>query len=138
MTDKKMVTGIVSLIVVAAATMALLLGLAPQYEIYASRARGQAALAEAESSKKIAIETARAKVESAKMEADAEVERARGVAEANKIIGDSLKGNESYLRYLWITGMDADAQKTVVYVPTEAGLPLLEAQRLATPPSAGE
>ena len=37
--------------------------------------------------------------------AQAEIERAKGVAEANRIIGDSLKGNESYLRYLWISGL---------------------------------
>ena len=54
--------------------------------------------------------------------------RAKGVAQANQIIGESLKNNESYLRYLWITEV-ANNQKgaTVVYVPTEANMPILEA-----------
>jgi hypothetical protein len=52
--------------------------------------------------------------------------KAEGVAKANKIIGDSLKGNESYLRYLWIEKM-TETGKEVIYVPTEAGLPILEA-----------
>ena len=68
--------------------------------------------------------------ESAKMLGEAEVERARGVAEANKIIGESLHNNEAYLRYLWINGLkDNGHAPQVIYVPTEAGLPILEAGR---------
>ena len=44
-------------------------------------------------------------MDSAKLLADAEVERAKGVAQANAIIGDSLKNNEEYLRYLYINGI---------------------------------
>lgn len=90
---------------------------------------GEAILLKAENEKKAAIEESRAKLESAKMLAQAEVERAKGVAEANRIIGDSLKGNESYLRYRWIEGLQTN-QMQVIYVPTEANLPLLESQRL--------
>lgn len=92
---------------------------------------GEAALLEAESSKKIAIESAKATLESAKMLAEAEVERAKGVAKANAIIGDSLKGNEAYLRYLYIANLDkAEANRSIntIYIPTEAGLPILEAR----------
>jgi len=56
-------------------------------------------------------------------EAEAEVERARGVAEANDIIAGSLEGNEEYLRYLWINGLQTN-QMQVIYVPTEANLPI--------------
>jgi hypothetical protein len=59
--------------------------------------------------------------------ADAEVIRAEGVAKANKIIGDSL--TEGYLRYLWIQGLQTN-QMQVVYVPTEANLPIMESHRL--------
>jgi hypothetical protein len=48
-------------------------------------------------------------------------------------IGDSLKGNEAYLRYLWINNSDGNGDKQVIYVPTEAGLPILEAGRLKAP-----
>ncbi len=68
-------------------------------------------------------------MESSKHLADAEVIRARGVAEANKIIGDSLQGNEGYLRYLWITSLENSNQQ-VIYIPTEANLPILEASRM--------
>lgn len=92
------------------------------------KAKGEAELLESESSKKIAIESAKATLESAKLLAQAEVERAKGVAEANRIIGDSLKSNESYLRYLYLVNLEkAEQNGTVIYVPTEAGLPILEA-----------
>lgn len=98
----------------------------PRYRIYRQDYRGQAALREAEWTKKILIEEAKAKKESASLQAEAEIERAKGVAEANRIIGDSLRGNEAYLRYLWINGLQEDSN-AVIYVPTEAGLPILEA-----------
>lgn len=100
----------------------------PQYQVYQSRLAGEAMLAHAQASKEVAVAEAKAKMESATLLAKAEVERAKGVAEANKIIGDSLKGNESYLRYLWISGLESN-NPTVIYVPTEAGLPILEASR---------
>jgi len=106
----------------------------PNYTVYEQRLAGEAMLAHAQASKEVAVAEARAKMESATLLAQAEVERAKGVAAANKIIGDSLKGNDAYLRYLWITDVAGNNQgKTVVYVPTEANLPILEASRHTTP-----
>ena len=65
----------------------------------------------------------KAKLDSAKLLGDAEVERAKGVAQANKIIGDSLKGNDAYLRYLWIN--EISNQPNAMYIATEGGLPIL-------------
>lgn len=100
----------------------------PHYTVFEQGMAGQARLKEAESSRRILIEEANAKREAARALAEAEIERAKGVAEANKIIGDSLKGNDSYLRYLWIQGLN-DGTSEVIYIPTEANLPLLEATR---------
>ncbi len=106
----------------------------PAYTVYEQRMAGEAMLAHAQSSKEVAVAEAKAKMESATLLAQAEVERAKGVAAANKIIGDSLKENESYLRYLWITEVaNNQGGKTVVYVPTETNLPLLEATRHSQP-----
>lgn len=98
----------------------------PKYNVWQSGLEGQAELKRAEQNKQIAIEEAKAKKEAAQSLADAEIIRAEGVAKANKIIGDSLKGNEAYLRYLWIDSLNNN-QQNVIYVPTEAGLPILEA-----------
>ncbi len=99
------------------------------YNVWASRKAGEAELARAESNRQIKTLEAKAAQESAHHLAEAEVIRAQGVAKANQIIGDSLNGNEAYLRYLWIQGLQTN-QMQVVYVPTEANLPLLEAKRL--------
>ena len=69
------------------------------------------------------------KEESAQMLANAEITRAKGVAKANEIIGDSLKGNESYLHYLWIHNLES-TKNQVIYIPTEASLPILESNRI--------
>ena len=64
-------TSFVSLIIII-----LLCGLlygCPQYDVYASRLSGQAQLAEAESNRKIAIEEAEAKKQSAQALSEAEV-----------------------------------------------------------------
>lgn len=98
------------------------------YDVWAQGKEGEAELARAESNRQIKTLEAKAAMESAKHLADAEIIRSRGVAEANRIIGDSLKGNESYLRYLWIDGL-AQGKNQVIYVPTEANLPILEATR---------
>lgn len=104
----------------------------PQYNVYNQKLAGEAELARAESNRKIAIAEAEAKRESAKALSEAEIIRAEGVAKANSIIGDSLKNNEAYLRYLYITGLNDSDDKgnKIIYVPTEAGLPILEAGRL--------
>ena len=98
----------------------------PQYKVWQQRLAGQAELARPEQNRKIAIQEAEAKKESARALAEAEIIRAEGVAKANSIIGESLRGNEGYLRYLWIQTLN-DNPQNVIYVPTEAGLPILEA-----------
>ena len=99
---------------------------------------GKSILVKAESEKKALIEEAKAKNEAAtlnaearikvaKAEAQAEIERAKGVAEANRIIGKSLEDNDIYLKYLQIEAIK-ESKGSKVYIPTEAGLPILEAK----------
>jgi len=128
--DKKAVTITTMCIATLIATIALGMWGCPTYNVYSSGMSGRAELARAEQNRQIAVHQAKAKVEASKYEADADIERARGVAEANRIIGESLKGNEGYLRYLWIQGL-AENDSDVIYVPTEANLPILEATRSA-------
>ncbi len=101
----------------------------PRYNVWERGKAGEAELRHAEFNRQIATQEAHAKMESAKLLAAAEVERAKGVAQANQIIGDSLKGNDAYLRYLWIQSLGTGSHE-VIYVPTEANLPILEASRL--------
>jgi regulator of protease activity HflC (stomatin/prohibitin superfamily) len=104
----------------------------PVYNVWEAQKRGEAELAQAEQNRQIQVAQSRARMDSAQFEADAEVIRATGVAKANKIIADGLGGESgaNYLRYLWIQGLEGNAGRTIVYVPTEANLPILEAGRL--------
>ena len=104
----------------------------PNYSVWQQGKAGEARLREAESSRQIKIEEAKADLEAAKLYRGAEVERAHGVAEANEIIGNSLDGNDEYLRYLWIDRI-GNHKGEVIYIPTEAGLPILEATRKIQP-----
>jgi regulator of protease activity HflC (stomatin/prohibitin superfamily) len=91
------------------------------------------AMPEAQSSRQVAILEARAKKESAVSLAEAEVIRAEGAAKANHILQNSLGGPEGYLRYLQIQALE-DSKASLIYVPTEAGLPVTEARRLEQQP----
>ncbi len=68
-------------------------------------------------------------LEKAKKDAEIEIARAHGIAESNRIIADSL--SENYLRYRWIEGLHTNSAQ-VIYVPTEANLPILEADRFGS------
>ena len=78
--------------------------------------------------RRVQVVDAEGKRDAAKALAEAEVNRAEGVAKANLIISGSI--TEPYLRYLFIQNVAGTANKEVIYVPTEATLPILEAQRL--------
>jgi regulator of protease activity HflC (stomatin/prohibitin superfamily) len=102
----------------------------PRWNVWRARSQGEAEMARAEQNRRISVLEATAKRDSAKMYAEAEIERAKGVAEANKIIADGLKNNDEYLRYLWIDKVAAGASHEVIYIPTEASMPILESTRL--------
>lgn len=99
----------------------------PTYLVWQQTKKGEAELARAEQNRQIAIQEAKAKEESAKSLANAEIVRAEGIAQANKIIGDSLKNNDAYVRYLWVEAL-RETQNKVIYIPTEAGIPITEAR----------
>lgn len=115
------------LIAAAALTVTCMIG-CPTYSVYSSKMDGEAILAHAQSSREVAVAEAKAKMESASLLAQADTIRAHGVARANAIIGESLKDNEAYLHWLWIDNIEKNPN-TVIYVPTEANLPILEANR---------
>lgn len=100
----------------------------PTYKVWQQNKAGEAELARAEQNRQIAIQEARAKEESAKSLANAEIIRAEGIAEANRIIGDSLKNNDAYIHYLWVEAL-RETRNAIVYIPTEAGIPVTEACR---------
>ncbi len=68
-------------------------------------------------------------LEQAKKEAEIEVARARGAAEAQEIVRSTL--SDSYLQYLWIKTLNENPN--VIYVATESNLPIFKTVSTAGP-----
>lgn len=107
----------------------------PRYSVYQQNLQGKAELARASQNRQIKIQESMAKFEAAVYDKQADSTRAVGVAISNHIIGSSLKGNYEYLQWLWITETATkDVDKEVIYVPTEAKIPIMEAGRITKTP----
>lgn len=117
----KVVCGIVIFFVVMAFVR-------PWYNVWSQEMEGKAEFAKAEQNRKIKIEEARANLEAEKLNAQAEIERAKGAAEAIKIENGSI--TPTYIQYLWVRQQSDLSDKTVIYIPTESNLPLLESTRM--------
>ena len=104
----------------------------PTYNVYSKQMKGKAAYEEAVQNRRIRVLEAQALLDSAELTAKAEIARARGTNEANRIMAESLGGPENYLRWAYINMLQETAGKgdrSVIYLPTEAGMPILEAGR---------
>ena len=95
----------------------------PYYNVWQQEMSGKAEFAKAEQNRKIRIEEAKANLEAEKLNAQAEIERAKGAAEAIKIENGSI--TPAYIQRQQSNLND----KTVIYIPTETNLPVLEAAR---------
>ncbi len=131
MENDNKVAGIFYTFIVLGGVIGLIAGLLwawPLYRVWQREMSGKSKLREAQWSRRIQVEEAQANLESEKLNAMSEVERAKGAAEAIRIEGGTL--TEQYIRYLWVRQQTNLNDKTVIYLPTEAGLPILEANRL--------
>lgn len=118
--------------VIAALVIGAGMAIFPIYGVWQQGLSGEAELARATQNRQIRIERAKAQEQAAVFEAKAEVERAKGVAQANQIIADGLGGPEGYLRWRFIEMLQetGSAGRETIYIPTEAAMPILEAARI--------
>jgi len=99
----------------------------PYYNVWQQEMSGKAEFAKAEQNRKIKIEEAKANLESEKLNAQAEIERAKGAAEAIKIENGQL--TTTYIQYLWVRQQSNNQIQKIIYIPTEASMPILEAKK---------
>lgn len=118
---------IILAVILAVVVLASLFFVIPWYNVWQQEMSGKAEFAKAEQNRKIKIEEAKANLEAEKLNAQAEIERAKGAAEAIRIENGSL--TPTYIQYLWVRQQSNLSDKTVVYIPTEGNLPILEATR---------
>ena len=101
----------------------------PRYNVWQQEMAGKAEFAKAEQNRRIKIEEAKANLEAERLNAEAEIIRATGAAEAIKVENGSI--TPTYIQYLWVRQQTNLNDKTVIYIPTETNLPVMEAVRPA-------
>ncbi len=119
-------------VLLAALLLTLTLLWRPLVGPWAAERAGLAEFRQAEQNRLIRVEEAKSRKEAATFLAEAEIEKARGVAAANDIMAASLGGPEGYLRWKYIDMLEETGQSsnTIVYIPTEGAMPILEAGRV--------
>lgn len=102
----------------------------PVYGVWSAHKSGQADLAQAMNEQQIQIAEAQSRLNAAELNKKAAIIEAEAVAAQIVAIGEKLTEHDLYLKWQWIKMMeDRDSSSDTIYVPTEAGLPLLEATR---------
>lgn len=105
----------------------------PYVRVWSMGLSGKAQMAEAEANRQIKVREAKATRDAAEKLGEAEVIRAKKLKEANELLSNSFGGPENYLRYLYIEGLkdaNANGSAKLIYIATEAGLPVTEAGRV--------
>ncbi|HRO84835.1 MAG TPA: hypothetical protein PK110_08450 [Niabella sp.] len=100
----------------------------PRYNVWQQEMAGKAEMAKAEQNRRILVEEAKARLEAEKLNAEAEVARARGMAEAMQIENGQL--SSIYNQYLFIRTLEKLADKgnlpQIIYMPSEGLVPVLD------------
>jgi hypothetical protein len=99
----------------------------PVWNVWASKKSGEAKLEEAKFAEQVARAEADARLGAAKINKEAAIIEAEAVSEQIAKIGKGLTEHGLYLRWQWIEMMRSRPDGSVIYVPTEANLPILEA-----------
>jgi hypothetical protein len=121
-TLKQILLWIITSLIVMIISGFVLAAVSRWYDVWSMEMQGKAKLAEASQSRQIQVEQAKAEKESATLRAD-----------AIAIVGQAAKDFPEYRQQEYI-GAFAEALKEgkmsqIIYIPTEAGMPILEAGR---------
>ena len=121
----------VSISVAVVLVIAVMMFGLPMYNVWQQEMAGKAEMAKAEQNRKILVEEAKARLEAEKLNAQAEIERAKGMAEAMKIENGTL--NSVYNQYLFIRTLEKLADKgnlpQIIYMPSEGLIPVMDVSK---------
>ena len=119
--------------ILSVSSLVLFLGLSaavafgyPQYKVWEQGKAGEAALAKATQDRQIKVQ-----------EAEAEQEAASKQAEANRILGESIRQYPESMEQKWVEAIEKTSNQ-VIYLPTEASVPITESARMAKKATAGK
>jgi len=139
MSNKVQIKGsaVIAVLVVGIIGVAALMFGLPVYNVWQQEMAGKAEMAKAEQNRRILVEEAKAKLEAEKLNAQAEIERARGMAEAMKVENGTL--NETYNQYLFIRTLEKLADKgslpQIIYLPSEGMIPVMDLNKTSRNPN---
>ena len=102
----------------------------PKWRVWASLKKGESELQHSLNQQKIQITQAQSRLDAASLNKDAAIVEAEAVSEQIKRIGNQLTQHDLFLKWQWIEMMEKRPENSVIYVPTEASMPILEANRL--------
>ena len=121
-----MLTIMITLMVVI--IVAALMLIIPKYKVWSQEMRGKAAFAEAEQNRRIIVEEAKARLEAEQLNAESEVARAKGMAEAMEIENGQL--TPVYNQYLFIRSLEEIAKQgdlpQIIYLPSQGMMPVMD------------
>ena len=134
MKNQTFIQVLVSVAVVVAIVLGLMFGI-PKYNVWQQEMEGKAEMARAEQNRMILVEEAKAKLEAEKLNAQAEIERAKGMAEAMEIENGKL--TSTYNQYLFIRTLEKISDKVslpqIIYMPTEGMVPVMNMNQNQNP-----
>jgi hypothetical protein len=107
--------------------IAFLFWFLPTYKVWASQKSGEADLAQAHKEQQVQVAKAQGRLDAAALNKQAAIVEAEAVASQIEKIGENLTKHDLYLKWQWIKMMEDRPESSVIYVPTEANLPILEA-----------
>lgn len=120
--DRKVIVFTVSTLVTLAGLFLGSIFVMAHVKVYTSRLAGQAAYAHSESERKVLVSQAEAELEAAKLR-----------AEAIQIVGEMAKKFPEYREQEFIgafgEALKSDKIDQIIYVPTEANIPIIEKKR---------
>ncbi len=99
----------------------------PIWNVWASQKSGEADLSQAHKEQQIQVSKAQGRLDAAEINKKAAIVEAEAVASQIDKIGKQLTEHDLYLKWQWIKMMEERPDSSVIYVPTEANLPILEA-----------
>lgn len=105
----------------------------PHWRVWASHQAGLADLQKAKNEQQIQVAKGQGRLDAAVLNKQAAIIEAEAVAAQIETIGSQLTTHDLYLRWQWIKMMEdhhGENEETIIYVPTEGNLPILEATRL--------
>lgn len=102
----------------------------PIWRVWEQQKQGEADLQQAHKEQQIQVSKAQGRLDSAELNKKSAIIEAEAVSLQIERIGKQLTEHDLYLKWQWIKMMEERPEASTIYIPTEANMPILEANRI--------